>query len=138
MANKLITRCPITNEPLIVKKLYSPKSQITIEGEFNLSKFNLLKDEHLYFIEVFVKNRGNIKLVEKELNISYPSVKKLLDETIMGLGYNILDNKNDDNEEEESTDSINSILKLVEDKQITTEEAYNLMFKKRWFHERWT
>lgn len=53
------------------------------------SKFNYLDEEKLYFIEIFVKNRGNIKLIEKELNLSYPTVKKMLDETISALGYNV-------------------------------------------------
>lgn len=123
MTNKLITRCPITNDPLIVQKLYSKKANITIEGDFLLSKFNLLKDEHLYFIELFIKNRGNIKAVEKELNVSYPSVKKLLDETIEGLGYQIPDEVRDDI-------STSNILKQVQDKKITSEEAFKILSKK--------
>ncbi|HOW37921.1 MAG TPA: DUF2089 domain-containing protein, partial [Bacillota bacterium] len=58
-----------------------------LEGQFTLSKFNYLATEQLYFIEVFVKNRGNIKAVEKEMDLSYPTIKKMLDDVIVGLGY---------------------------------------------------
>jgi hypothetical protein len=58
-----------------------------VKGHFHLSKFNYLNIDTQYFIEIFLKNRGNIKAVEKELNISYPTVKKLLDDAIEKLGY---------------------------------------------------
>lgn len=126
MENKLITRCPITNEPLIVKKLYSKTANISIEGNFNLSKFNLLKDEHLFFVEVFIKNRGNIKMVEKELNISYPSVKKLLDETIISLGYDL----SDSNTAEQSDDDIMKILEDVESNALSIKDALDKLSQK--------
>lgn len=54
-----------------------------------MSKFEYLTSEQLNFIEVFLKNRGNIKDVEKELGISYPTVRAKLDEVIGALGYNV-------------------------------------------------
>jgi len=38
-------------------------------------------------VEVFLLARGNIKEVEKELGISYPTVRKKLDEVAQALGY---------------------------------------------------
>ena len=65
------------------------KCHTEISGNFTLSKFNYLSKEHLFFIEVFIKNKGNIKAIEKELGISYPTVKKNLDEVIVHLGYEV-------------------------------------------------
>lgn len=48
-----------------------------------------MNDEQKYFIEVFIKNRGNIKEIEKELGISYPTVRNKLDEVIYTLGYKL-------------------------------------------------
>ena len=42
-------------------------------------------------MEIFLKNRGNIKDVEKDLNISYPTVRRLLDEVIISLGYKTIE-----------------------------------------------
>ena len=46
-----------------------------------------VRDYQLRFVDVFVKNRGVIRDVEKELNISYPTVRNRLDEVIRALGY---------------------------------------------------
>ena len=59
----------------------------SIEGHFTLCKFCRLTNEQKNFIEVFVKNRGNIKEIEKELGISYPTVRNKLENVIEALGY---------------------------------------------------
>lgn len=87
MHSHVIGQCPVCTSELHVTKLACPNCQTKIEGEFLLSKFNYLNKENLYFIEIFMKNKGNIKKVEKELGISYPTVKKQLDEIIVELGY---------------------------------------------------
>lgn len=91
MSNKhnVITNCPVCNKDLHITHLACDHCHTEIKGEFSFSKFNYINKETLYFIEVFVKNRGNIKAVEKEMNISYPTVKKYLDEAITSLGYSV-------------------------------------------------
>ena len=59
----------------------------TIEGSFTLCKFCRLGDEQKKFAEIFIKNRGNIKEIEKELGISYPTVRNKLEDVIQALGY---------------------------------------------------
>lgn len=85
----VISECPVCHHELTVTTLHCDHCHTGIEGKFTLSKFNYLDTEKLYFIEVFVKNRGNIKSIEKEMNLSYPTIKKMLDEVIVGLGYNL-------------------------------------------------
>ena len=85
--NNVIGECPVCKSDLKVTKLSCTNCSTEITGDFTLSKFNYLSKENLYFIEVFIKNRGNIKQIEKELGISYPTVKKNLDEVIVSLGY---------------------------------------------------
>ena len=89
--NNVIGECPICKSDLKVTRLTCTNCSTEITGNFKLSKFNYLSKEHLYFIEVFIKNKGNIKQIEKELGISYPTVKKNLDEVIVSLGYKISD-----------------------------------------------
>lgn len=125
----LITRDPITKQPLQVTRLENFESGIIIEGNFNLSKFNYLKEEQRYFIEVFIKNRGNIKQVEKEMNISYPTVKKMLDDVIIGLGYS-LDSEAETDDPVSNEQSLKSrILKEVEKGLLTVEEALEKLKK---------
>lgn len=48
------------------------------------------------FIEVFIKNRGIIREVERELGVSYPTVRARLDEVIQALGYSSKSAADDD------------------------------------------
>lgn len=71
MKREVIGKCPVCNDELEVTKLHCNNCKTTIESRFDLCKFCKLNDEQKYFVEVFIKNRGNIKEIEKELNISY-------------------------------------------------------------------
>lgn len=64
--------------------------------------------------------RGNIKDIEKELGISYPTVRNRLDAIIEALGYRI--------EKTESTDNKGKrqeIINALDRGEITPEEAAN-------------
>lgn len=89
MTYKIINKCPVCNSKLLVSKLKCSKCNTVIENDFEMTKFDYLTGEELKFIEVFLKNRGNIKDVEKELGISYPTVRSKLDEVIVSLGYSV-------------------------------------------------
>ena len=60
---------------------------MTMEGRLPTSKLALLAAEQQQFVEAFLVARGNIKEVEKELGISYPTVRKRLDEVLQSVGY---------------------------------------------------
>jgi hypothetical protein len=81
--------CPVCQEYLHINHLSCSHCTTEVKGDFHLSKFNYLHKETQFFIEIFIKNRGNIKAVEKELNVSYPTVKKLLEDAIEKLGYTV-------------------------------------------------
>ena len=82
-------QCPVCGENLIISKLSCKNCHTSIDGAFSPCKFCQLPKEQLDFIEIFIQCRGNIKDVEKELNISYPTVRKNLDMVIQSLGYQI-------------------------------------------------
>lgn len=116
--NHVIGECPICNSDLTVTKLECTECHTELSGQFQLSKFNYLSKEDLYFIEVFIKNRGNIKQVEKELGISYPTVKKTLDEVIVSLGYEV---------SEEEKIKKDDIFQKLEKGEISAKEAAKLI-----------
>lgn len=84
---KIISRCPVCDGELKVTRLKCGACETVIENDFALSKFDYLSDDELHFTETFIKCRGNIKEVEKELGISYPTVRSRLDGVIKKLGY---------------------------------------------------
>lgn len=118
MKKHVIGNCPVCTGQLDVVKLKCDQCETEISGSFKLDKFNYLSLEDKYFIEVFVKNRGNIKEIEKELGISYPTVKKNLDQVIEALG-----GKTQDKTMKES------ILEALSRGEITSEEAMEKLKK---------
>ena len=85
----VLGRCPFCGEELEVRRLQCPGCQTTIEGAFSLGRFQRLSQEQLAFLEVFIKNRGIIREVEKELGKSYPTIRGWLDDLIRTLGYEV-------------------------------------------------
>lgn len=115
MKNKVIGKCPICGEKLEVKALHCNHCDTTIEGNFELSVFDRLSEVQTKFLIIFLKHGGNIKLVEKELDVSYPTVKKILDEINSILGIDATLERGDETKEE--------ILKKLKKGQISFEEA---------------
>lgn len=118
MAYKVITNCPVCSETLKITKLACTHCQTTIENEFEFSKLSSLSKDHLHFVEVFLTCRGNIKEVEKELGISYPTVRAKLTDIISTLGH-VQKKKTEGNEKK--------IIAMLENGEITSEEAIKLL-----------
>ena len=57
-----------------------------VVGKFELSPFFRLSPESLKFLEVFVRNRGNVKEMERETAESYWAIRRRLDEVIAEMG----------------------------------------------------
>jgi hypothetical protein len=87
MKPQVLGQCPVCNEKLLVTEIKCQKCGTTIKGEFELSPFDYLSSSQMKFAEVFLKDGGNIKLIEKELGISYPTVKKMLSDVLGSLGF---------------------------------------------------
>lgn len=81
-----LTNCPSCAQPLRVSRLECPHCQISIEGTFTGSRLGLLPPNQQEFVEVFLSCGGSIKAVEEALGISYPTVKKKLEEVVQALG----------------------------------------------------
>jgi hypothetical protein len=90
MKYKAPGKCPVCGEQLSITRLGCQKCTTAIEGEFEPCEFCRLPAEDLEFVKVFIKCRGNIKDVEKELGISYPTVRGKLDAVIKGLGFEVV------------------------------------------------
>ena len=83
----LILKCPSCDGNLTVARLQCPDCEISIDGEFAPPALLKLTGGQIDFVEVFIKNRGVIRDVERELGVSYPTVRARLDEVIAALGY---------------------------------------------------
>ena len=82
----IITRDPVSGNELIVTRLECPQSGIVIEGQFSLGWIGRLTREQLDFVELLVKNRGNIQKLAQDFDIAYNTARSRLDEIVTALG----------------------------------------------------
>ena len=118
MKHKIIGQCPVCGADMKVTKLECPSCKTGVSGEFELGRFSSLDHEQLEFVEVFVKLRGNIKDVEEEMGISYPTVRKKLDEVIEAMGYRL-----EEEAEREKAEKRNKVLDALDEGEINYQEA---------------
>ena len=119
MKREVLGKCPICDDELHVSKLSCDSCKTTIEGKFELCKFCKLTNEEKSFIEIFIKSRGNIKEIEKEMGISYPTVRNKLENVIEALGYSPKYTEPEVNKKE--------ILEKLSSGEITSDEAIKLL-----------
>jgi hypothetical protein len=115
----IILKCPSCDSNLTVSQLRCPECAITIEGEFSPPALLKLTGAQIDFVEVFVKNRGVIRDVERELGVSYPTVRARLDDVIAALGYQARSAHDADS----AASRRRSVLADLKDGKLTPEEA---------------
>ncbi len=114
----IITRDPVSGNELIVTRLECPQSGIVIEGQFSLGWIGRLSREQLDFVELLVKNRGNIQKLAADLDIAYNTARSRLDEIVTALGGTPENNGRVDSR---------LILDRLASKEISVEEAMRLL-----------
>jgi hypothetical protein len=104
----MLLKCPSCNGDLAVAKLNCHACGISVEGDFSLPALLRLNRAQLDFVEVFLKNRGIIREVERELGVSYPTVRARLDEVLDAIGFNLASAPEDDRHERSRSDDTGS------------------------------
>ena len=116
--------CPITGEPLYISELTSVDSGITIRGKFKLPRYAQLDKDQANLLEVFIRSRGVISTMEKELNLSYPTVRARIDGLLVALGYEALKApSNPTSQPDTSADDKRRVLEMLEEGTISAAEA---------------
>ncbi|HEX29255.1 TPA: DUF2089 domain-containing protein [Candidatus Poribacteria bacterium] len=78
-------KCPSCGGEMVIKRLACTKCDTVVEGTFTLGPLSRLSTETASFIEMFVKNRGNMRRVSQELGVSYPTARKQLEKVVREL-----------------------------------------------------
>lgn len=76
---------PIVGGPLVITELTGVESGVTIRGRFTVPRFARLNPEQARYLETFLRCRGMLNSVEKELGISYPTARARLDAVLKAL-----------------------------------------------------
>lgn len=87
MPHDVISTCPVCSSELTVTRLNCRSCGTTLEGEFSVGRFGRLTREQLLLLESFLRSRGNLRDMERELSISYPTVRSRVEALVRALGF---------------------------------------------------
>ena len=84
---KILEKCPSCGGDLEVSRLSCTACETVVTGRFAPCRFCKLSPESTSFLEAFIKSRGNVKEMERELGISYWVIRSKLNDLIKELGF---------------------------------------------------
>ena len=87
MPHDVIATCPVCSNELAVTRLHCRSCGTSLEGEFSVGRFGRLSREQLTLLESFLRSRGNLRDMERELGISYPTVRSRVEALVRALGF---------------------------------------------------
>ncbi len=87
MPHDVISTCPVCSSELAVTRLNCRSCGTTLEGDFSVGRFGRLSRDQMTLLESFLRSRGNLRDMERELGISYPTVRARVEALVRGLGF---------------------------------------------------
>jgi hypothetical protein len=130
MVHDVISTCPVCSGELTIARLHCRTCGTSLEGEFGVGRFGRLNVEQLALLESFLRARGNLKEMERELGISYPTVRGRLDALVRALGLSdgAAETATDETADEpaetaDATDARRLILERLARREIAADEA---------------
>lgn len=116
---KTFTTCPACSGAMMITEYACTRCGTKIQGKFELDEFFRLSEDQLLFLKVFIKNRGNLSEVQKELEISYPTARNRLEDAVRAMGF-------EPGETYEKTES-QKVLDMLERNEISAKEAMDML-----------
>ena len=86
MQREVISNCPVCESRLHVTRLHCNTCGTTIEGEFSVGRFANLGRDQMLLLEAFLRSRGNLRELERELGVSYPTIRGRVEGLLRALG----------------------------------------------------
>lgn len=126
MPHDVISTCPVCSSELAVTRLHCQSCGTTLEGDFSVGRFGRLSRDQMTLLESFLRSRGNLRDMERELGISYPTVRSRVEALVRALGFGA---RGDEDDTEESVanapagDTRQAILERLARHEIGAEEA---------------
>ena len=87
MPHDVVATCPVCSGELAVTRLHCRACGTTLEGDFNVGRFGRLSREQMAVLESFLRSRGNLRDMERELGLSYPTVRSRVEALVRALGF---------------------------------------------------
>lgn len=77
--------CPVCQNHLLISRLKCQGCGVVLEGNFNLPRLARLKPEQRGLAEQMILCGGNLKELAAEIGISYPTLRRRVDELIAAV-----------------------------------------------------
>ena len=115
------TRDPFGGDgELVVTRLESPDTGITIEGRFSLGWMGRLTPEQLELVGLLLVRRNNLQRLANDLDIAYNTARNRFEEIVLALG-----GTRDDRPSSKAARA--DVLRRVEAGELTPEEGAELL-----------
>ena len=114
---RIVSQCPVCSGHMSVSELSCEECGAKLVSRFDLCPVCQLPDDMYAFLMTFVKTRGSIKDMEKELGVSYPTVRGRLDELQRLMGFT----------PGGSVQPAKEVLDMLERGEISAEEAEEML-----------
>ena len=101
--------CPVCSEPLALTRLSCDECGTELSGHFPTCEYCGLSQVDRETLRVFLASRGNMKEVERHLDVSYPTARARFDQILVKLGH-------DDAPDATPTDTLGLLESLAEGK----------------------
>ena len=121
---KILEQCPSCGSEVEVTRLSCTRCETVVTGRFQPCRFCKLPPNSVQFLETFVKSRGNVKEMERELGISYWTIRSRINELIQELGFEV-----EAAQEDELKSRRREILEQVDRGELSATEATEQLAK---------
>jgi len=85
-ANHAPRSCPVCGEQLHLTRLSCQGCGTELSGDFESCEFCALSASDRELLKLFLGSRGNLKAMERQLGVSYPTVRSRVDSVLVRLG----------------------------------------------------
>jgi hypothetical protein len=128
MAHDVISTCPVCSSELSITRLHCGSCGTTLEGDFSVGRFGRLNRDQLALLESFLRSRGNLREMERELGISYPTVRARVEALVRALGFGARADAGEAGSDDDTAvtplpATRNGILERLARKEISAEDA---------------
>ena len=123
MAHDVISTCPVCSGELAVTRLRCGSCGTTLEGEFSVGRFSRLSRDQMALLESFLRSRGNLRDIERELGISYPTVRSRVEALVRALGFGPRSDDDPGVADEATPPTREAILERLARHEISAEDA---------------
>lgn len=77
--------CPTCKDTMNVSHLHCERCSLNLQGQFMLPRLARMPKEHQKLAEAFLLAGGNFKVLAEQLGISYPTLRRRVDDVMASL-----------------------------------------------------